>query len=515
MNDNQAAGVVLTRPDGKVLLLQRADGSGWCFPGGKTDPGETATQTAVRETFEETGLLLEAQSLRPVVVTENPDGFTFACFAVDCPAFMPVLCDAEHTGYGWFDRSSLPDQMFMDCAALIQNAATVSTMDSAQQVDGNGWIEIKDNPLSRVGVFEYFGKQVSPDLPPDEIFKVYHPAEELSDPETIESFKLVPWVAGHTMLGRVGNVQAEEKGIGGVTGEQIYFKDGILYGNLKMFSKSHADLVNQKGFKELSLGYTSICEYAPGNFNGEDYQYVRRRFRGNHLATVPEGRMGKIVSVLDSLTPEKGIIMDGEVTLPDVSKLTIEQLMELVKAIAPKIAEAGKMAELMGAAAAADPAADPAAAATTDNDDDPANVAATDNDDPDAAAAPPAGDDDPSKKPTNTTDEDDEKKRIATEDAAMKRAFKALSNRDAMARKAVPVVGVFDASNMTERECAAYVLKKVGLTAAKGHEVTAANAYLEGVNKAKPTRIINTMDGALDSSKSAAVASFLSKQLGA
>ena len=95
----------------------------------------------------------------------------------------------------------------------------------------------------------------------------------------------------------------------------------------------------------------------------------------------------------------------------------------------------------------------------------------------------------------------------------MRRAFKAISNRDALARKAGAVVGVFDASNMTERECAAYVLKKVGISAAKGHEVTAANAYLAGVNKARPAKSVSTMDSA--DRKPAAAPSFLSKQLGA
>lgn len=497
MNDMQAAGVVLTRPDGKVLLLQRSDGSGWCFPGGKIDPGETSIEAAVRETFEETGLLLEPQALQPLEVQENDDGFTFASFTCQAPAFFPVLCAEEHTGYGWFDRGALPSPMFMNSEELIQSASAVATMDSAQRVDQNGWIEIKSNPLSRVGVFEYFGRQVSPDLPPDEVFSVYHPAEELSDPETIESFKLVPWVAGHTMLGKPGKVQAEEKGVGGVTGEQIYFKDNILYGNLKVFSKSHADLVNAKGFKELSLGYTSVCEYAPGEYNGQPYQYVRRRFRGNHVATVPEGRMGKIVSVLDSSTVEKGNIMDGENKLPDVSQLTVEQLLELVKAIAPKIAEAGKLAELLGAGSEkveVKEGGDVAEVKTEDND--PVKTE--------------------EKVEVKTTDEDavaKEEERVAVEDAAMRRAFKALSNRDKLAREAVATVGVFDASNMTEGECAAYVLKKVGITAAKGHEVTAANAYLAGVNKAKPAAAtVNTMDGA---DKPAASADFLSTQLGA
>lgn len=495
MNDKQAAGVILTRPDGKVLLLQRSDGSGWCFPGGKTEPGEAAQVAAIRETFEETGLLLEEQALRPVTVTDNPDGYTFACFCADVPQLLPVLCQEEHTGYGWFDRASLPDGLFMNCAELIGQSQAVAVMDSAQRVDTNGWFEVKDNPISRVGVFEYLGKQVSPDLPPDQVFKVFHPPEELSSKETIESFKLVPWVAGHTMLGAAGSVQAEDKGIGGVTGEQIYFKDGVLYSNLKMFSKSHADLVNRKGFKELSLGYTSTCEYAPGVYDGEEYQYVRRNFRGNHLATVPEGRMGKIVSVLDSVTPEKGTIMDEEVKLPDVSTLTVDQLLALVKQIAPKIKEAGKLAELLGAGEG-EAKAEEVSVETSDEDEKvEAEVKTEDSD------------------AVKTTDEDDEEKRIAVEDAAMKRAFAALSNRDAMARKAGAVVGTFDHSNMTERECAAYVLKKVGLSAVKGHEVTAANAYLAGINKAKPAHIVATTDAA--DTKTTAAPSFLAKQLGA
>lgn len=502
MNDKQAAGVILTRPDGKVLLLQRSDGSGWCFPGGKTEPGETAQAAAVRETFEETGLLLDLQALRPVAVNDNPDGYTFACFSAEVPQFLPVLCQEEHTGYGWFDRASLPDGLFMNCAELIGQSQAVAVMDSAQRVDANGWFEVENNPLSRVGVFEYFGKQVSPDLPPDEVFKVFHPPEELSDPETIKSARLVPWVAGHTMLGAAGSVQAEEKGVGGVTGEKIYFKDGILYGNLKMFSKSHADLVNQKGFKELSLGYTSTCEYAPGVYDGEEYQYVRRNFRFNHLATVPEGRMGKIVSVLDSVTPEKGTIMEDEVKLPDVSKLTVEQLMELVKAIAPKIQEAGKMAELLGAGKAeekveATEGGEDVKVETEDEDDEEEVKAEVKTEDEDKVAV---------------TDEDKEEMRVKVEDAAM-RIVRSFASRDAMAKKAGAVVGTFDASSMTESECAAYVLKKVGLTAAKGHEVTAANAYLAGVNKAKPAQAVATTDAA--DPKPSAVPSFLSKQMGA
>lgn len=189
--------------------------------------------------------------------------------------------------------------------------------------------------------------------------------------------------------------------------------------------------------------------------------------------------------------------MEDEVKLPDVSNLTVDQLLELVKAIAPKIKEAGKLAELLGAGEGEAKTEEEVKVETSDEDEEKVE-AEVKTEDSDAV---------------KVEDEDDEEKRIAVEDAAMKRAFKALSNRDAMARKAGAVVGVFDASNMTERECAAYVLKKVGLTAAKGHEVTAANAYLAGVNKAKPAQAVATTDAA--DPKPSAVPSFLSKQMGA
>lgn len=55
----RAAGTVLWRngPDGtEVLLIHRPRRGDWSLPKGKSEPGETAPETAVRETAEETGL---------------------------------------------------------------------------------------------------------------------------------------------------------------------------------------------------------------------------------------------------------------------------------------------------------------------------------------------------------------------------------------------------------------------------------------------------------------------------
>ena len=98
---------------------------------------------------------------------------------------------------------------------------------SARDYDVNAWPEIKNNPLSKVGVFPYLGKQIDPSFPPDQIVYVYRPEEELSNPACIDSFKLVPWVDEHPdkLLGSesAGREPAERKGIEGVTGEDVYF----------------------------------------------------------------------------------------------------------------------------------------------------------------------------------------------------------------------------------------------------------------------------------------------------
>ena len=51
-----AAGSVVTRKGGDVLLVHRPKYDDWSFPKGKLDPGEHVTTAAVREVAEETGL---------------------------------------------------------------------------------------------------------------------------------------------------------------------------------------------------------------------------------------------------------------------------------------------------------------------------------------------------------------------------------------------------------------------------------------------------------------------------
>lgn len=49
--------------NGEILLMERADGSGWCLPCGFVEPNETPSEGIVRETREETGLEVKVVQL--------------------------------------------------------------------------------------------------------------------------------------------------------------------------------------------------------------------------------------------------------------------------------------------------------------------------------------------------------------------------------------------------------------------------------------------------------------------
>lgn len=184
-----------------------------------------------------------------------------------------------------------------------------------KEIDTNGYWYLYDNPITRVGVFPYLGRQISNDLDPDKIYQVLRPEEELTRPETLESFKLKPLINEHEMLGKEFT-PAEEKGIHGTLGENVKFNkdNGVITNNLIVYSEAMKNAI-EHGKKELSLGYKCSYDLTPGEYNGQHYDAVQRNILLNHIALVDEGRMGHDVRVMDkAITYGKlDLGLDGDV----------------------------------------------------------------------------------------------------------------------------------------------------------------------------------------------------------
>lgn len=478
----QASGVIFIAGQ-RVLLLQRLDGS-WGFPAGCAEEGETPYQVACREILEETGHTIDpmAGQVTQIAVVDNPDGFRFTCYMQCVPDVFPVTICRESTGMMWANLDALPAPLFMCCGELLSiavGAVAMDRADTAREMDGNGFTEIKGNPLSKVGVFQYLGKSI-PGADPAKVYNVYRPAEELGSQATLDSIKLTPWVDDHAMVGTLrGAVDAAQKGVHGVIGQDVYFDGDTLYGNLKLFSNEHAARIAD-GKTPLSLGYRCRYEHAPGVFNGQAYDYVQRQIRGNHIASVDDGRMGPEVAVLDHFSftfdskdvptmadPEKTPAADAAPGAGEA--MTLAEITATLKAIAPQVAALTQAMQAMAA---------------------PAPAAAVADADKPAAAAPMAAE---------------------AMDAAIEKgvaaALASRGQRDQLAAKLSAHVGVFDHSDMTHGDVVAYGLDKLGIKdAPKGAE----SVYLSAFLAAKPTPSRSGATFAMDAAEPAgAVPAFL------
>jgi hypothetical protein len=331
--------------------------------------------------------------------------------------------------------------------------------------DVNGWFEVKGNPLTKVGVFPYSGRQIDPTgemgLDPEKIYQVYRPQEELENEETIESFKLIPWTDEHAMLGgtKDGLTPAERKGIHGVVGEDVYFQDGYLKGNIKVFSEKLAKQI-ESGKKDLSIGYRCMYELKPGMYNNDSYDVIQKDLRGNHLALVDEGRAGRDVSVLDHYTltfdskeflkmekDEKMEMKDEKMEMEKVEKK--EEVMDEDYSLEHIAGMVGELRDLVYKLVKSDEEVHEELAEDVQPDDfvDKANI----------------------------TDEDKEDKKEAMD---MKEIIKSVAARDKLAAKLSEHVGTFDHAEKTLDEVAQYGVKKLKLNAKAGHEVSALEGYL-------------------------------------
>jgi ADP-ribose pyrophosphatase YjhB (NUDIX family) len=119
--------------EGRVLLIYDADDESWMLPGGTLQPGESLTESVVREVEEEAGVEIVPQRPHSAIESVCSDGERSAAFTVVGFEATPVettvgtdlgVADESITDAAWF--STLPDALFArdHAEALFERART-------------------------------------------------------------------------------------------------------------------------------------------------------------------------------------------------------------------------------------------------------------------------------------------------------------------------------------------------------------------------------------------------------
>jgi 8-oxo-dGTP diphosphatase len=95
------AASALVYSGGRLLLVRSTrTREHWAFPGGKSEPGETPEQTAVREVREEVGVDIEVTgSIGRYVL---PSGYAIACFSATARGTGLTVDSSEILEARWF-----------------------------------------------------------------------------------------------------------------------------------------------------------------------------------------------------------------------------------------------------------------------------------------------------------------------------------------------------------------------------------------------------------------------------
>ncbi|MCP4831100.1 MAG: DUF2213 domain-containing protein, partial [Gammaproteobacteria bacterium] len=327
----------------------------------------------------------------------------------------------------------------------------------------------------------------------------------------------------------------------GVTGEKIYFENDTLYGNIKLYSQSMANAV-EAGKEDLSLGYA--CKYkfgVEGIFNDSVYDAIQYDIRGNHLALVDEGRMGKEVSVMDAALSSETFTLDHKRLIPMKNKN--ESLMTAIELARPLIASVASGAEgtMDSAGISVNSLTEIKEAALllisgcdeslkekgVDNKEDDDKKGEDENKDDKKSEGKDSDedkDDKKEKKGEDDKDDDDDKKddkKSSGQDAAIakltkqvaeltaqatgadSRAIAAIAKRDNLANKLSEFTGAFDHASMTLEQVVKTGMDHFNLHSDEGHAEAVLNGALSVASKNTKVLVSHGADSAIQNKSKA------------
>ena len=128
--------------NGNILVEDRLDPDwpGNCLPGGHVEPGESFTAAANRETFEETGLVMEDPRLCGVKQFQTNDDARYVVFFFKASRYHGTLRSSSEGEVFWISRDSLTGHRLVpDLEEMLKVFESPDLNEFYYYKDGNDW----------------------------------------------------------------------------------------------------------------------------------------------------------------------------------------------------------------------------------------------------------------------------------------------------------------------------------------------------------------------------------------
>ena len=128
--------------NGNILVEDRLDPDwpGICLPGGHVEPGESFTAAAIRETFEETGLIIEGPRLCGVKQFQTKENARYVVFFFKASRYHGTLKSSSEGEVFWMDRNSLAGRRLVpDLEKMLEVFESPVLNEFYYYQEDNGW----------------------------------------------------------------------------------------------------------------------------------------------------------------------------------------------------------------------------------------------------------------------------------------------------------------------------------------------------------------------------------------
>ena len=188
---------------------------------------------------------------------------------------------------------------------MIQTFNARDFMSIASRTSTEEGFLIAPSSLARTGVQEYRAYELGLDadgIDPMRVIRLHRPAEEVFDQASMASFENKPITIEHPPVAVTADnwrdfAAGEVRDVG-------RFGD-LLTGTLLVKSKDAIEAI-QAGKVQLSNGYTFELDMTSGiTADGQAYDGIQRKIRGNHVALVDSARCGSACRLGDAMPREQ------------------------------------------------------------------------------------------------------------------------------------------------------------------------------------------------------------------